>query len=426
MSELLHVLLYAACALSSAFFSASETAITSLSDATVFRLKEEGRKGAARLEKLRADLPRTLGTLLVGNTLVNIAAGSLGAALAIGFLGERWGVVVATVATTLLLLVVSEVTPKTLAARRPARVALALVGPIGLFVRVFAPLTRVLSAIARGLLSPFGVADEGTKDVTQADVKSLIALSHEQGTLAREETEILNRVLAFSDTPVADAVVPRARMVTLAVGAAFTEVEAVCREHRYSRYPVWRKDPDDIVGILHVKDLFDVTDLEEAAFDLSRHLRPAVFVPELKRASELFREMRRRRFHMAMVVDEAGAVAGLVTMEDLIERIVGDIADEHDEPAGKPVSDGTSLILEGGYPLASLERVLGVSFDEPEAETVAGYLLRKFGRIPRAGAKTREGDLEFVVERASPRFIEKIRITRTPPSAATTEKRKAS
>jgi putative hemolysin len=426
MSELLHIALYVACAVVSAFFSAAETAITSLSDAAVFRLKEEGRKGAMRLERLRADLPRTLGTLLVGNTLVNIAAGSLGAALAIGFFGERLGIVVATVVTTLLLLVISEVTPKTLAARRPARVSLALVGPIGLFVRVFAPLTGVLGAIARGLLSAFGVADEGAKDVTQADVRSLIALSHKQGTLEREETEILHRVLAFGDIPVREAVVPRARMVTLAVGSRFLDVESVCREHRYSRYPVWRKDPDDIVGILHVKDLFDVTDAEEATFDLSRHLRPAVFVPELKRAAELFGEMRRRRFHMAMVVDEAGAVAGLVTLEDLMERIVGDIADEHDEPAGKPVSDGTSLILEGGYPLASLERVLGVSFDEPEAETAAGYLLRKFGRIPRTGAKTRERDLEFVVERASARSIEKIRITRVPPSTATSERRKAS
>jgi putative hemolysin len=305
-------------------------------------------------------------------------------------------------------------------------VALALVGPIGLFVRVFAPLTGLLSRIAKALLSPFGVASEAGADVTEADVKSLISLSHEQGGLEREETEILHRVLAFGDTPVGETMVTRARIVTIAVVAPFTEVESVCREHRYSRYPVWRKDPDDIVGILHVKDLFDVTDAEEAAFELSRHLRPAVFVPELKRAGELFREMRRRRFHMALVVDEAGAVAGLVTLEDLIERIVGDIADEHDEPAGRPVSDGTSLILEGGYPLASLERMLGVSFDEPEAETVAGYLLRKFGRIPRTGAKTREVDLEFVVERASPRAIEKIRITRTPLAAPASEKRKAS
>ena len=161
---------------------------------------------------------------------------------------------------------------------------------------------------------------------------------------------------------------------------------------------------------------------------MSRYLRPAVFVPELKRSEDLFREMRRRRFHMAVVVDESGAVAGLVTLEDLIEQIVGDIFDEHDEPAGRPERDGTSLLVEGAYPLTSLERDLGASFDDPDDETVAGFLLRKFGRIPRAGARTREGDLEFLVERASPRAIERIRILRVPaaPPAVPADARKAS
>ncbi|MEO7921918.1 MAG: hemolysin family protein, partial [Thermoanaerobaculia bacterium] len=259
-----------------------------------------------------------------------------------------------------------------------------------------------------------------------ADVRSLITLSHEHGALEREEKEILHAVLEFGDTPVREAMVPRARLVALAADSDFEQVEAVCREHRYSRYAVYRGSPDEVVGILHVKDLFDVTDSEESSFDLSRYLRPAVFVPELKRAGDLFREMRRRRFHMAVVVDELGTITGLVTLEDLIERILGDISDEHDEPVTRPVSDGTSLILEGAYSLASLERELGVSFDEPEAETVAGFLLKKFGRIPRSGAKAHEGDLEFLVERASPRAIERIRITRKPRPTEDLEKRKVS
>jgi len=292
-------------------------------------------------------------------------------------------------------------------------------------VRLLAPATALLSAIAAWILGPLG-ADEAA-DVTEEDVKSVIALSREQGALKREESELLHAVLAFSDKPVRDAMVPRARIVSLDVGATFARVEAVCREHRYSRYPVTRGGEDEIVGILHVKDLFDVSDAEEAAFDLSRYLRPAVFVPELKRAEDLFREMRRRRFHMAVVVSENGAVAGLVTLEDLIEQIVGEIFDEHDEPVRPPVAEGTALLLEGGYPLASLERDLAVTFDEPEAETVAGFLLRRFGRIPRAGARTRAGDVEFVVERASPRAIERVRILRPdlPRPAAGPDTRKA-
>ncbi len=404
------LVLYVLCAVASAFFSAAETAITSLTDAVIHRMKSEGRRGAERLERLRADLPRTLGTLLVGNTLTNAAAGSLGAALAIGTFGDKWGVVVATAFTSLLLLVVAEVTPKTLAARRPEALALLLRGPIEIFVKVLSPFTALLSAVARWILGPFGV--EEPADVTEADVKSVIALSQEHGALKREETELLHAVLAFGDTPVRDAMVPRARIVCLDVGSSFAQVEALCREHRFSRYPVVRGGEDEVVGILHVKDLFDVTDAEEATFDVARYLRPAVFVPELKRAEDLFREMRRRRFHMAIVVDERGAVAGLVTLEDLVEEIVGDIFDEHDEPLRRPETEGAALLVEGGYSLASLERDLGVSFGEPEAETVAGFLLRRFGRIPRTGARIRAEGVDFVVERASPRAIERVRIQR--------------
>jgi putative hemolysin len=425
MSDALLLTLYAVCAAASAFFSSAETAITSLTDAGVLRMKKAGERRAEGLERLRADLPRTLGTLLAGNTLANTAAGSLGAGLAISSFGEKWGVLAATVITSLLLLVVSEVTPKTLAARQPERLSLLFVGPIELFVALLSPATRLLSAIARWILGPFGAAE--ATDVTEADVKSVIDLSHQQGTIRREESELLHAVLAFGQTPVRDAMVPRARIVLLPIKATFDEVEAICREHRYSRYPVYRENADDIVGILHVKDLFDVSDTEEKSFELGRYLRPAVFVPELKRAQDLFREMRRRRFHMAVVVDESGAVVGLLTLEDLIEQIVGDIFDEHDEPAGAPERDGTSLIVEGAYPLASLERDLGVSFDDPDDETVAGLLLRKFGRIPRTGARTREGNLEFLIERASPRVIERIRILRVPANRppAPSEPRKA-
>jgi putative hemolysin len=408
------VAVYLLAAVCSAFFSGSETALTTLSDAAIVRMKEEGRHAAAagRLERLRAELGATLSSMLVGNTLANIVAGSLGTAIAISLFGERWGVLAATVATTLLLLVFSEVTPKTLAARRPEQFAIFVSRPVELVVKGLAPLTKLLTSVSRVFLRPFGATEGGVADVTEADVRSLITLGHQQGALERDEKDILHAVLEFGDLPVRDAIVPRPRMVSLSVDAPFAEVEAICREHRYSRYPVWRATADDIVGILHVKDLFDVTDAEERAFDLSRYLRPAVFIPELKKAGDLFREMRRRRFHMAIVVDELGVISGLVTLEDLIERMLGEIADEHDEPAARPVIDGTSLMVEGAYPLAALERDLGVSFDEPEAETVAGLLLRKIGRIPRAGARTREGDLEFVVDRASARAIERVRITR--------------
>jgi len=401
-----------AAALASGFFAAAETALTAFSDTLVYRLKQEGHPKVERIERLRQDLSGTLGALLIGNAAANTAAGALATAVSIRNLGEKWGVLAATVGTTLLLLIFAEVTPKTLAARRAEDLGLLFAGPIELVVKVLRPVTRMLSAIAHVALKPLGASEAAAPDVTEADVKSLIQLSHEHGSLESEEKDILHAVIEFGDLTVADALVPRARVVSLPAEASFDEVEEVCREHRYSRYPVFRGSPDEIIGILHVKDLFDVSDAEERTFEVARYLRPAVFVPELKRAGDLFREMRRRRFHMAIVVDELGVIAGLVTLEDLIERILGAIEDEHDEPVRRPVSDGTSLILEGTYPLASLERELGTRFEEPEAETVAGLLLRRFGRIPRPGARVSENGLEFVVERASPRAIERIRISK--------------
>jgi putative hemolysin len=413
MSDGLLLFLFSGCAVVSAFFSAAETALTAISDASVLRMKEEGRPQAGRLERLRRDLGQTIGTLLVGNNLANTAAGTLAAAFAISHLGDEWGVIVATVATTAVLLVVSEVTPKTLANRYPVGVAVAFSAPVALFVGLFAPVTSVLSQMANAFLDFFGAVRRAAPDLTKADVRSVIDLSHRQGGLASEETAILRAVLTFGDRPARDVMIPRSRVVSIPARTTFGELEAICRENRYSRYPVWRENPDDIAGILHVKDLFDVTDEEERTFDLSKRLRPAVLVPEMKRSEDLFREMRRRRLHMAVVVDESGAVAGIVTLEDLIEEIVGDIRDEYDEPAVAPVSDGSSLVVDGEYPLSSLEQDFGVSFERTDARSAAGLLLERLGRIPRPGARWREGDLEFVVERASSRAIQRVRITRS-------------
>ena len=414
MSDGVLFFLFAGCAIVSAFFSAAETALTSLSDASVLRMKEEGRHAASRIEHLRSDLARTLGTLLVGSNVANTGAGTVGAAVAINHLGEQWGVVAATVGTTAVLLVFSEVIPKTLAARYPAGVAVSVSAPVALFVRFFAPLTNLLSRLANTVLDFFGAGRRAAPDLTKADVRSVIDLSHRQGALASEETAILRAALTFGDRPARDVMIPRSRVVALPVRCTFAELETLCRENRYSRYPVWRESPDDVIGILHVKDLFDVTDEEERAFDLSKRLRPAFLVPEMKRSEDLLREMRRRRLHMAIVVDETGSVAGIVTLEDLLEEIVGDIRDEYDEPVATAVSDGSSLVVNGDYPLTSLEQDFGVSFEKTEARSAAGLILDRLGRIPRAGARWREGELEFVVERASPRAIERLRVTRAP------------
>ncbi len=403
---------FAICAVFSGFFSSAETALMSVSEANVLRMKEEGRSAASRLERLRADLTGTLGALLVGNVVFNTAAGTFGAALAIANLGEERGVLAATIVTTILLLVVSEVTPKTLAARYPAAVALAVAAPVEVCVAILAPVTGVLSRTANVVLDAVGAERRRLPNLTRADLRSVITLSGRQGALAPEETAILQAVLTFGKRPARDVMIPRARVVSIPVSTTFTQLEIICRENRYSRYPVWRENPDDVVGVLHVKDLFDVSDEEERAFDLAKRIRPGMIVPEMKKSEDLFREMRKKRVHLAVVVDDAGSVAGIVTLEDLLEEIVGDIRDEYDEPASVPVTDGSSLVVDGAYPLSSVEQDFGVSFEKTDADTAAGLLLERLGRIPRPGVRWREKELDFVVERATTRAIERIRITR--------------
>ena len=412
MSDGLLVGLFFLCVVLSAFFSGSETALTSVTETALFRHREDRRQTVDRLLRIRANLPQSLSALLIGNTLVNIAAGSIGTALAFPRLGERWGMAAATAGTTLILLAISEVTPKMLATRRPAEVALAVAWPVEILTRAVSPLAGLLTGLARAVLKPFGRADASRRAVTEEDVRNMISLSHEGGALETEEKEILHAVLDFGEVTVKDVMSPRGLMVSIPAASTFAEVKEVCRLHGYSRYPVWKNERDDVVGFLHVKDLFQVTDEGERSFKVGIYLHPAVFVPETKRADTLFREMRRRRYHMAIVVDERGGVSGFVTLEHLIERILGDIADEHDEPAAPARSEGTSLVVEGRYLLSSLEKDLHQNLDETEAETSGGFLLKKFGRIPRTGARMTVGDLEFLVERATPRSIERIRITR--------------
>ncbi len=230
MSDALLLGLFVLCALFSALFSGSETAILSLTGPAVFRLREEGHPAAERLARLRSSLDRTVSALLVGNTLVNAAAGSIAAALILPRLGEKWGVLASAIATTAVLLVVSEVTPKMLAARHPERFAATVSRPVELLVLALTPVVVLLSASSRFLLFPFGAGNGGAeRGVTADDVKSLISMSQRQGTLDAEEKEILHAVLDFGDLPVREAMVPLARTVTIPVSAGFGDVEAACR-----------------------------------------------------------------------------------------------------------------------------------------------------------------------------------------------------
>jgi CBS domain containing-hemolysin-like protein len=213
--------------------------------------------------------------------------------------------------------------------------------------------------------------------------------------------------------------VPRTKVVALPETARFDDVRLVLKEHQFSRVPVYRGTLDNVVGILNAKDLFDLSDDEERNFSLDRYLDPPFLVPEFKRAEDLFREMRRRRTHMAVVVDEHGGTAGIATIEDVVEELLGEIQDEYDEEEtpGFVAAGERTFLLEGGFRLDDIEEQFGLSFPRDEAETIAGHLMLRFGRIPRKGERWKGRRAEFIVEDATPTAIRSVRMILPPPPA---------
>jgi putative hemolysin len=266
-----------------------------------------------------------------------------------------------------------------------------------------------VAATSRGL-ALFGL--RATRPgLTEDDLKSVFNLGADEGVIHGEERRRLHKVIEFGDKTVRDIMVPRTRIVALPETASFRDVRLVLTEHKLSRLPIYRGNLDNIVGILRAKDLFDVTDEEEIRFDLQKYVHPPLLAPQFKPAEVVFREMRRRRTHMAIVMDEFGGTAGLVTLEDAIEELLGPIQDEYDEetPGFAPAGDH-AFLLDGGLRLEVLAERFGIDLPRDEADTIAGHLMLRFGRIPRKGERWKGRAADFVVEEATPTTIKKVKM----------------
>ncbi|HMA17902.1 MAG TPA: hemolysin family protein, partial [Thermoanaerobaculia bacterium] len=314
----------------SAFFAGAETALVSLSRIDLQRLRETSDRRAGVLWDLKRHTSRLLATILIGQNLFVTAASSLATAIATGLLGETYGVPAAILFSTLALFVFAEMTPKAIAAASPVSISRAVAIPMAWTTRLLSPLVNVLVRISTGMLRIFGVPEK-MPALTEEEMKSLFNLGAEEGVIHGEERKLLHKVLEFGDRTVRDIMVPRTKVVAIPETSRFEDVRLVLKEHKFSRLPVYRGTLDNVVGILNAKDLFDLSDEEERNFSLDRYLDPPFLVPEFKRAEDLFREMRRRRTHMAIVVDEHGGTAGMATIEDAIEELLGPIQDEYDE-----------------------------------------------------------------------------------------------
>ena len=395
----------------SAFFAGSETALLSLGRIDLQGMREKGDRRGAMIRILRSRTSQLLAVILIAQNLFLSAATASATTLADRWFGPRYGIFAAVVFSTITLFVFAEMMPKAIGSASPVAVSRAVVLPLSWMMKLLSPVANLCVRLTNGVLRVFGVS-QARPGLTEEELKSVFNLGADEGVIHREEGRLLHKVLEFGDKTVRDIMVPRTKIVALPETASFQDVRALLHEHKLSRLPVYRGSLDNVVGILHAKDLFDLSDAEEQNFELAKYCDPPFLVPEFKRAEDLFREMRRRHTHMAIVVDEHGGTAGLVTIEDAIEELLGQIQDEHDEevPGFEPAGERTFL-LEGSFRLDDLEEQFGFHLPRDEAETIAGHLMLRFGRIPRKGERWKGRFADFVIEDATPTAVKRVRMT---------------
>ena len=407
------------------FFSASETALTAFSRARMLQMEKSGNRRAAAVNRLIETRERMIGAILTGNNVVNIAASAVTTGLLLSWFGDV-GVLYATVIMTVLTVVFTEVLPKTLAINAPDRVALLAAKPIGGLVRVFGPMLVGIEGLVRWILKLFGMR-VGTDQAflsAQEELRGAVDLLHHEGSVEKSDRDMFGGLLDLRDLTVSDVMVHRTEMVTVNADEPPEEVVRAVMLAEFTRIPLWRETPENIVGILHAKDLLRAIqssdgDLEK--IDIMAIALPPWFVPDIRPLSEQLKAFRRRKTHFALVVDEYGEVEGLVTLEDILEEIVGDISDEHDVPVPgvRPQPDG-SVNVDGAVPIRDLNRVMEWNLPDAEATTVAGLVIHEARSIPDIGQSFTFHGFRFNVLRKSRNRITALRITplgRKPPLA---------
>jgi Mg2+/Co2+ transporter CorB len=374
----------------SAFFSGSETGLTTASRARLHELERRGNKRAAMVLKLISMPERLIGALLLGNSLANITASAVATAALVKVFNDT-GAVIASVVMTVLILIFAEVMPKTYAIAYPDRFALAVAPIMRLIVAVLGPIVMTVEYIVKQTLRLFGVDTRNVDNILSAhdELRGAIDLHHKEGTFVKKDRDMLGGILDLKDLEVADIMVHRTKMTMIDASDSMTEIIQQVLKSGKTRLPVWKDNPDNIIGILHAKNLFAAAQEnggDSSTLKIADILSPAWFVPDTRPLTDQLNAFLRRKTHFAIVVDEYGEVQGLITLEDIIEEIVGDIKDEFDIVAtGVRKQPDGSFNVEGSVPLRDLNRSFDWNLPDAEATTVAGLVIHEARMIPEAG-----------------------------------------
>src|SRR5438270_493860 len=404
--------------------SGTETALTSVGRLRVRYLAEEGSRAARILQRLQRDPNRFLSTVLLINTMALIIASS-STTLLTDDLFTRWGVpaeqrlwlaLVVSLLLSVVLLLLAEVTPKTLSIRYAERVALAAAGPVDRLATFLNPVLWAVTIVSRALT---GGRAAKAPYLTEDELITLLHVSEEQGVIEEQEHDMIHGIIEIGDKSVREVMVPRTDMVAIERSATLQDITRVFKQHRHTRLPVFKGDLDHIVGLIHAKDLLLFFTLSSAPeFNIEKILRPILFTPETKKVDELLHDMRTKKVHMMTVVDEYGGTAGLVSLEDLLEEIVGEIRDEYDQAEEEQFNlvSPTEAVVDARYPMEELNSRLGLGINESdEYDSVGGYVVASLGTIPQPGAQFDGGRAKWKVEQARGNRVEQVRLTSPEP-----------
>ena len=366
----------------SAFFSSAETAMSAVNRVQMRALAEEGDKRAKSVLRIADDYQKMLSAILIGNNIVNLTASALATVIVTDAFGSAW-IGLGTGILTFLVLLFGEIIPKTAAQAHADRIARAYAPLIRLVMVVFTPFIVVINAISSLILRPFRIDPSGRASMTENELRTYVNVSLEDGVIESGEKEMIYNVFDFGDAMAREIMIPRIDMSCVDAGASLNEVMEIFREDMYTRLPVYEDNPDNIIGVINIKDMVFIDD--KKPFHVKEHMRDAYYTYELKKTSALMMEMRQQGFNIALVLDEYGQTVGMITMEDLLEEIVGEIRDEYDSDEAELIRDlgEGRYLIEANMKLDDINDALHTTLDSEDYDSIGGLMIEALDRLPK-------------------------------------------
>ncbi|MDE7434377.1 MAG: hemolysin family protein [Lachnospiraceae bacterium] len=393
----------------SAFFSSAETALTTVNHIRIRTLAEEGNARAKRVLSITEHSSKMLSAILIGNNIVNLSASSIATTLAIGLFGNI-GAGIATGILTLLILIFGEISPKTLATIYSVKLSLAYSGPIYFLMKILTPVIFIINALSLAFLRLLRVNPNASEAaMTEEELRTIVQVSHESGVIETEEREMIESVFDFTDSEAKEIMIPRIDMAFVNVEAGYTELLHIFRETRHTRLPVYEDTNDNVIGILNIKDLLLSEDHSD--FSIRNIMREPFFTHEHKNTAELLKEMQSASINLAIVLNEYGTTAGLITTEDLLEEIVGELHDEYDENEEEDILalNEHEYIIQGSMNLEDVCDELHISLESEDYDSIGGYVLEHLDHLPEEGECIHtDQDILIRVEKMDKNRIEKV------------------